>query len=125
MRSDSATANSCLKKDTGDFLSAGSVTSVAPGLGPRVERRPCGLRNPPRRGGDEAPPPRPQRCSLGALTAPAGAAAIAALIAASVARHDGPAFRAQGRIRHTLGKRQLLLRIGFRRDRKSTRLNSS
>src|ERR1019366_5572045 len=48
------------------------------------------------------------------LAAAAGAAAIAALITASIARHDGAAFRTQRRIRGHHIERQLLLRIGLR-----------
>src|ERR1035437_3367506 len=48
------------------------------------------------------------------LAAAAGAAAIAALIAASVARHDGAALRTQRGIRgHGGVERQFLLRAGF------------
>src|ERR1022692_1347511 len=47
------------------------------------------------------------------LATPAGAAAIAALIAASIARHNRAALRAQRRIRNHRRERQLLLRIGF------------
>src|ERR1019366_9288217 len=48
------------------------------------------------------------------LAAAARAPAIAALIAASIARHDGAALRTQRRIRGHHIERQLLLRIGLR-----------
>src|ERR1022692_2494106 len=47
------------------------------------------------------------------LAAAAGAAAIAALVAASVARHDGTALRTQRRIRGHDVERQVLLRAGL------------
>src|ERR1035437_8344435 len=48
------------------------------------------------------------------LAAAAGAAAIAALVAASVARHDGAALRTQRRMHgHGGVERQFLLRAGF------------
>jgi hypothetical protein len=50
-----------------------------------------------------------------ALRAAAGAPAVAALVAASVARHDAAAFRAQRRIGTYALERQRLLRIGLGR----------
>src|ERR1035441_6548518 len=47
------------------------------------------------------------------LAAAAGAAAIGALVAASVARHDGAALGTQRRIGHHRRKGQVLLRIGL------------
>src|SRR5215472_15093232 len=46
-------------------------------------------------------------------TTPARPATIAALIAASVAGHDGAAFGAERRIRYRRSERQCLLRFGF------------
>src|ERR1017187_6295970 len=56
---------------------------------------------------------RSARMFLRALAAPARPAAISALVAASVAGHDGAAFGAQGGVGHRWRERQLLLRVGL------------
>ena len=49
----------------------------------------------------------------GGLATPARPSAVAALVAASIAGHDGAAFGAQGGVGDGRGEGQRLLRVGF------------